>query len=250
MPFIDFNCDLGENSGNDELIMPYISSANIACGYHAGDEATMKRTMELCVQYNVAAGAHPSYPDKENFGRTNMQLPANEIYSLVLTQIKMLATIAKHYNVRLQHVKPHGALYNMAAKDSVIAEAIAKAIKEYDEQLWYFGLPNSAMQTAAENYQLKFAAEAFADRTYQPDGTLTPRIQAGALIQEESKAIAQVKQLVKSKTVNCISGETILLNAATICIHGDGTHAVAFAKTLHQMLTGEGIIIQSLNQST
>jgi 5-oxoprolinase (ATP-hydrolysing) subunit A len=247
MPVIDFNCDLGEGTGNDEAIMPYISSASIACGYHAGDEITMRETVALCIKYNVAIGAHPSYPDKENFGRKEMLLPAKEIYSIVLTQIKLLAAIVQAYDKKLQHVKPHGALYNMAAKDITIAGAIAKAVKDFDASLLLFGLPNSKMETAAFNYGLNFIGEAFADRTYQPDGSLTPRTLPYALIEEEEKAVTQVMQIVNNKTVTAINGETISLNAKTICLHGDGKHSVQFAEALHGRLIAGGISIQSFN---
>ena len=248
MRFIDFNCDLGEGMGNDEAIMPFISSANIACGFHAGDEDTMKQTVELCSKYNVAIGAHPSYPDKENFGRTNMNLPAEEIYSIVLQQVQSLSAIVKSSGKRLQHVKPHGALYNMAAKDSNIANAITNAIKDFDSTLLLFGLPNSEMEKTALGCGINFIGEAFADRTYQPDGSLTLRTLPNALIEEETKAIEQVMQIVKNKTVTCANGEIILLKADTICIHGDGKHAIQFAEALHSKLIIEHISIQSFNQ--
>ena len=247
MPVIDFNCDVGEGTGNDEALMPFISSASIACGYHAGDEATMHKTIELCIKYNVAIGAHPSFPDKENFGRTRMYLPADEIYSIVLKQIEILSAIAKHHHKKLQHVKPHGALYNMAAKDIIIANAIANAVKNFGENLMLFGLPNSESEKAAYNCGLQFIGEAFADRTYQPDGSLTPRTMPGALIEDETKAISQVLQIVKTKSVKTITDEMITINAKTICLHGDGKQAVQFAQALYSNLLSEGITIQSFN---
>lgn len=247
MPFIDFNCDLGEGTGNDEAIMPFISSASIACGYHAGDEATMKATVALCAKYHVAIGAHPSFPDKENFGRTSMQLPADEIYHIVLLQVEMLKQIAYQQNKRLQHVKPHGALYNIAAKDLVIADAIAKAVKDCDESLLLFGLPNSQLETAANNHGLVFIGEAFADRTYQPDGSLTSRTAPNALIEDEAQSIAQVLQLVNDNTITAINGDIINIKAKTICLHGDGKQAVQFAEALHGTLLSKGITIQSFN---
>lgn len=247
MPVIDFNCDLGEGTGNDEAIMPFISSASIACGYHAGDEATMKATVALCKKYNVAIGAHPSFPDKENFGRTNMQLPADEIYDIVCRQIEQLIEIAYQQYKRLQHVKPHGALYNMAAKDMVIANAIAKAVKDCNESLLLFGLPGSKMEMAAKNYGLSFIGEAFADRTYQPGGSLTPRTAVNALIEDEAQSIAQVLQLVNDKTITAVNGDIINVNSQTICLHGDGKQAVQFAEALHGILLSKGITIQSFN---
>lgn len=248
MPFIDFNCDLGEGTGNDEAIMPYISSASIACGFHAGDEDTMQRTVGLCLKNNVSIGAHPSYPDKENFGRTDMSLTGDEIFSIVSQQIQLLSSIVKSFGKKLQHVKPHGALYNMAAKDITIANAIVKAINHFDDGLLFYGLPESEMEKAAEVAGIKFIGEVFADRTYQPDGTLTPRTLPNALIEEEAKAIEQVMQIVKNKTVTCVNGEMISLNADTICIHGDGKHAIQFAEALHSKLITEHISIQSFNQ--
>jgi UPF0271 protein len=247
MPVIDFNCDLGEGTGNDEAIMPFISSASIACGYHAGDEATMKATVALCKKYNVAIGAHPSFSDKENFGRTNMQLSAEEIYQIVLRQITLLAEIAHQQDKKLQHVKPHGALYNMAAKDIAIANAIAKAVKDCNEHLLLFGLPNSKVELAAHNHNISFIGEAFADRTYQSDGSLTSRTEANALIDDETQSISQVLQLVNHKTITAVNGEVINVNAQTICLHGDGKQAVQFAEALHGKLLSSGITIQSFN---
>ncbi|HET9055355.1 MAG TPA: 5-oxoprolinase subunit PxpA [Chitinophagaceae bacterium] len=247
MSIIDFNCDLGEGTGNDKAIMPYISSANIACGYHAGNETSMKETVELCSSYGVAMGAHPSFPDKENFGRTNMNLPSDEIYSLVLNQIKTLADIVFSHGKKLQHVKPHGALYNMAAKDISIARAVANAIKDFDKNLLLFGPPKSKLDTAANEQQIKFIAEAFADRTYQPDGSLTPRTQPNALIEDEEKCVHQVLQIIKDKTVTCCDGTIISLKAETICIHSDGKNAVGLTNALYKQLKESGIAIQSFN---
>ena len=247
MLVIDFNCDLGEGTGNDEAIMPFISSASIACGYHAGDDYTMKKTIELCCQYHVAIGAHPSFPDKENFGRTNMHLPAEEIYSIVAEQVTKLAMVARSFDKRLQHVKPHGALYNMSAKDITIATAIAKAVKDIDKTLLLFGLPASRSAEAAAIHEIHFIGEGFADRTYQPDGSLTPRNLSNALIEEESIAVQQVLQIAQTNTVTDITGKTIPINAKTICLHGDGKQAIQFAEALHGRLTSEGITIQSFN---
>lgn len=231
----------------DEAIMPYISSANIACGYHAGDSATMKQTVEHCLRYQVAIGAHPSYPDRENFGRTNKQLPADEIFNLVKIQIEILQEIATSFHKKLQHVKPHGALYNMAAKEAEIAEAIACAVKEVDPGLLLFGLPGSEMEKAAAKYHLSYVGEAFADRTYQPDGSLTPRNLPDALITTEAAAAEQVLQIIRQHTVTTTSGTIIPLRASTICVHGDGKNAVSLAATLHKTLIREGITIQSFN---
>src|SRR5688572_1852845 len=172
---IDINCDMGEGIGNDEAIMPYINSVNIACGYHAGDAETMWRTAELAVKYNVAIGAHPSFPDRENFGRTEMDLPLQEIYELVIRQLVLLNDVAASFDVKLNHVKPHGALYNMSARDPMLAETIAQAVRDFDDQLILLGLSNSHSITAAKKIGLKTMNEVFADRTYRDDGSLTPR---------------------------------------------------------------------------
>ncbi len=183
---IDINCDMGEGMGNEKELMPFISSANIACGYHAGDAATIKEVVNLCLQYNVNIGAHPSFFDRENFGRATMQLSPQEIYTIVTDQLTIINTIAMECGAILHHVKPHGALYNMAAKDIVTANAIAKAVKDFDKRLIYYGLSGSVMIAAAEKIGLQTANEVFADRTYQADGTLTPRTQPNALINDKA----------------------------------------------------------------
>ncbi|NCU03120.1 MAG: 5-oxoprolinase subunit PxpA [Chitinophagaceae bacterium] len=241
MTSIDLNCDLGEGMTTDEQIIPLISSANIACGYHAGDEHSIRHTVALCMQHHVAIGAHPSWPDKENFGRTEMQLPSAELYSCITEQLKLINSIAVQMGTRLQHVKPHGALYNQAAKDKVIAATIAQAVKDVDASLILFALSGSVLVKEAEQLGLQTANEAFADRTYQDDGSLTPRTKANALITDEQQAIKQVLQLVTTQTVSTINGKTIPIKADTICLHGDGTHAVAFAQLISHTLKLQGI---------
>ena len=228
---------MGEGIGNDEAIMPFISSANIACGFHAGDDVTMNNTVLMAKKYGVAVGAHPSFFDRENFGRTEMKLSPEEIYELVQKQIKILKSVATKHDVLLQHVKPHGALYNMSAKDPGVAQAIARAIKDYDANLILFGLSGSGSIKAAMDIGLKTQSEVFADRTYQDDGNLTPRSQANALIHDASEAVAQALQMVLKKTVITVSGKTIPVIADTICIHGDSAQAVAFAKAIHAALS-------------
>ena len=243
---IDLNCDMGEGAGNDELIMPYISSANIACGYHAGDARTMWQTIELAAKNGVAIGAHVSFLDRENFGRTNIQLPAEEIYELVTQQLIILTEVANSFDLTLQHVKPHGALYNMAASDDIIAMAIAEAVRDFDLSLILFGLSGSqSMKKAADATLLQITNEVFADRTYQDDGSLVPRSEPGALIEDEDKAAQQVLQMIKQGSVTSQSGKTIPIIAETICIHGDGKHAVRFAKRINEVLKQEGISISS-----
>ena len=238
---------MGEGIGNEEALMPYISSANIACGYHAGSIAEMERMVELCMQYNVAAGAHPSFPDKENFGRTEMQFPLNEIYDLVTEQLKSLNEIAIAKGAQLHHVKPHGALYNMAAKQKDIAAAIAKAVKDYNPSLIYYGLSGSVMIDAARQEGLYTASEVFADRSYQPNGLLTPRSLPDALITDSALAIRQVRQMINTQSVTAINGATVTLQANTVCVHGDGIHAVDFAKALYTDLQEAGITIKKIN---
>ena len=243
---IDINCDMGEGIGNDERIMPFISSASIACGYHAGDKHTMEQTVDLCIKHNVAIGAHPSFKDKENFGRIEMNLSVEETYAIVSKQVNDLLTIVKEKNTTLHHVKPHGALYNMSAKDSLLAASIAKAVKDSDGSLILYGLAGSYSLTEAKKIGLTTASEVFADRTYQDDGSLTPRKQANALIEDTHKSIGQVLQMIKGKNVIALSGKNVFINAETICIHGDGKHAVEFAKTIYDKLKQERIVIKAI----
>jgi UPF0271 protein len=227
---------MGEGIGNDEAIMPFINSASIACGYHAGDEDTMKRTVELAIKYNVAVGAHPSFLDRENFGRTDMRLPLQEVYDLVTKQIHILNEIVQSLGAELHHVKPHGALYNMAARAKPLAAVIALAVKDVNEKLILYGLSGSHLINEAKKIGLKSASEVFSDRTYQDDGRLTPRSKAGALITETERAVQQVLQMIKEGTVTSVNEKIIPIVAETICIHGDGEHAVEFAKAIHEAI--------------
>lgn len=231
---MDINCDMGEGIGNDELIMPFISSANIACCYHAGDVATIKETIALCIKYGVAVGVHPSFYDRDNFGRQEMDLPVDELYDLVTQQLIIFSEVASLFEVKINHVKPHGALYNMAAKDPVMADTIAKAVKGFDNNLIVVGLSGSHAIEQAKTAGLKTASEVFADRTYQDDGSLTPRTQSGALIENTDSAIQQVLQMINEGTVTTITGKKIPIMAETICIHGDGKQAVEFAKAVNK----------------
>ncbi len=244
---IDLNCDMGEGIGNEVFLLPFISSANIACGYHAGDAEEMKRVVDCCIKHNVAIGAHPSYPDRENFGRTAMHLTANEIYKLVKEQLQILHTIVVTAGATLHHVKPHGALYNMAAKDAAIAHAIAMAVKDFDAELIYYGLSGSVMIEEAKNIGLRTAQEVFADRTYQPDGSLTARTETNALITDAAMAIQQVLQMVNNNTVTATDGSIIPIDVDTICIHGDGINAIKFAEELNTSLQQAGINIKKIN---
>ncbi|OSZ81182.1 hypothetical protein CAP36_08090 [Chitinophagaceae bacterium IBVUCB2] len=232
----DINCDMGEGVGNDELIMPFISSANIACGYHAGDVMTMHETIALCVKYGVAVGAHPSFYDRDNFGRQEMNLPVDELYDLITQQLILFSEVASSFDIKINHVKPHGALYNMAAKDALIANVIAKAVRDFDSNLILVGLSGSQTITQAKAIGLKTSSEVFADRIYQDDGSLTPRTSPGALIENTGEAIRQVQQMINTGTVTTITGNTIPIIAETICIHGDGEHAAEFAKAIHKAI--------------
>lgn len=243
---IDLNCDMGEGAGNDEHLMPFITSANIACGFHAGDAGTMAQTIDLCKQYGVAVGAHPSFPDRENFGRQERPCTPEEVYSWVQEQVQALQHIAAHQAVPLVHVKPHGALYNQAARDRQLAAAIAQAVKDLDPRLVLVGLSGSFLISEAAALGLAAASEVFADRTYRDDGSLTPRTQPGALIEEEAASVQQVLQMVTKGTVKSLAGKDVPLQAQTICLHGEGPHAVPFAKAIHAALTDAGISIQPL----
>ncbi|HLF44914.1 MAG TPA: 5-oxoprolinase subunit PxpA [Chitinophagaceae bacterium] len=246
MKLIDLNCDLGEGCGNDSLIMPYISSASIACGYHAGDEKLMNQTVELCLKHSVAIGAHPSFPDRENFGRTDMHLTLNEIYDLITNQVRLMIKIATEAGAKVQHVKPHGALYNMAAKSIKISSVIALAIKDINEKLILFGLSGSHLINEAQKLGLKSCSEVFADRTYREDGRLTARSDPKALIADPEKAIAQVLQMINKGTVTATTGKEIPVTANTVCLHGDGEHAVELAKKIHTALKENNIAIKAI----
>jgi 5-oxoprolinase (ATP-hydrolysing) subunit A len=248
MPGIDLNCDMGEGFPYDADIMPFISSVNIACGYHAGDADTMKRTVELALQYGVAIGAHPSYPDRENFGRIDMVktgLRPQELEIVIAEQILQLQQICKEAGARLHHVKPHGALYNRAACDAAVGHLIAKAMTAVDESLLFYGLSNSEMELVAEAMGLRFVNEVFADRTYQDDGSLTPRTQPNALIIDTSASIQQVLQMIQQGTVQSVNGQDVPVLAETICIHGDGVHAAAFARVVHEALVQQHISVSA-----
>jgi UPF0271 protein len=244
MFFVDLNCDMGEGSGNESEIMPYISSANIACGYHAGDLETIIETISLAKKHQVAIGAHPSFPDRENFGRTEMHLSDAEIHELVLLQVEFLSEMARVAGESLRHVKPHGALYNMSAKKPMLAEIIANAVKDFEAGLFLFGLSGSCSIKEARAIGLSTASEVFADRTYQDNGNLTSRNEPNALIEDADKAVQQALQIVKEGVVTSVSGKQIPVIAETICIHGDGKYAVEFARKIYEALKREGVMIK------
>jgi UPF0271 protein len=238
---------MGEGIGNDAAIFPYITSANIACGYHAGNETTMRETILLAKESRVAIGAHPSFLDRENFGRTEIKsIKPQEVYELVTEQLKILEKIVLACHAQLHHIKPHGALYNMAAKDTALAMAIAHAVYDFDKRLVLFGLSGSYSISEAQSLGLKTASEVFADRTYQDDGSLTPRSQPNALIEDGERCIKQVLQMVKNKKLTSVSGKEISIVADTICLHGDGKNAVSFAKVIYERLKAENVELKAL----
>jgi UPF0271 protein len=232
--------------GNDEILMNYISSANIACGFHAGDASIMRQTAQLAKEKGVAVGAHPGFPDLQGFGRRNIALNAQEVYDICIYQIGAMLNVVKNLSTRLHHVKPHGALYNMAAYDAKLAQAIAQATKDSQPDLILYGLSGSLLISEAEKIGLQTASEVFADRTYQNDGSLTPRTQANALIEDTDTAVNQVIRMIKDKTVISTDGAFVSINADTICIHGDGVHAVAFAKALSKKIKEEGLVVRPI----
>lgn len=247
---IDLNCDLGEGfedykTGNVQDLIALVSSVNIACGFHAGGPSLMRKTVRLALQYGVSIGAHPGLPDREGFGRRVMKISPEEVYEIVLYQTGALWAIVKAEGGSLRHVKPHGALYNMAATDADLAAAIAEAIYKTDPELTLYGLSGSRLPEAAENAGLKAAHEVFADRAYTAEGTLAPRQQEGALLKDEFSVTRQVLQMVREGKVRSIEGKDIFIKADTLCIHGDHPGAPEFARKIRQILEREGIRIRS-----
>jgi len=248
---IDLNCDLGESygpwrMGHDEEVMEFITSANVACGFHAGDPLTMRATVELARRAGVAVGAHPGLPDRLGFGRRAMAVSAAETYAMTLYQIGALAAVARSVGVELAHVKPHGALYAMAAADPMLAEAVAAATRAAGAELVLVGPPFSALERAAEAAGVPFAAEVFADRTYLADGSLTPRQRPDAFVHDPEEAAARLVEIVTAGTVRAVSGEVVRLRADTVCLHGDNPAAVAFARAVRAALLQAGLEVRPL----
>ncbi|WP_187263227.1 LamB/YcsF family protein [Pontibacter beigongshangensis] len=247
---VDLNCDLGESFGayslgNDAAILPFVSSANIACGFHAGDPAVMRETVQLALEHQVAIGAHPGLPDLVGFGRRNMSISAEEAFEMVVYQVGALSAFAKAAGGYLHHVKPHGALYNMAATSPGLSEAIAEAVYKIHPEAFLYGLAGSELIRAGKKLGLKTASEVFADRTYQQGGTLTPRTHPNALVQNETLAVQQVLRMVKEGNILSQQGQLAAIQADTVCIHGDGPHALSFARQIREALQQEGIAIQA-----
>ncbi|MBA3231366.1 MAG: LamB/YcsF family protein [Acidobacteria bacterium] len=247
-PPLDLNCDMGESFGayvlgSDEEVMPHITSASVACGYHGGDPAVMRRTVRLARQHGVAVGAHPGLQDRAGFGRREMQVTAQEVEDLVLYQVGALEAIARSEGIRLAHVKPHGALYNMAARERPLAEAIARAVRAFDPSLILFVLPHSEMQRAGEAAGLTVVPEGFADRSYEPDGSLTPRARRGSVIHDIQEIVRRVVRMARDGTVTATDGSDIPLSAATLCVHGDTPGAASLVRELRSALERSGVIV-------
>lgn len=248
---LDLNCDMGEGfgvwpMGDDARLLDHVTSANIACGFHAGDPGVIHRTVKLAIEKGVAVGAHPSLADLQGFGRRAMAVSPDEAYDLILYQIGAVAGFARSLGGRLAHVKPHGALYNMAAKDAALSRAIAQAVKDFDPRLVLFGLAGSELVRAGEKAGLKVASEVFADRTYQADGSLTPRSRPNAMIRDAGTAIAQVKRMVEEGKVRSVEGTDVAVTADTLCIHGDEPGALEFARRIRAALADGGIIVAAV----
>ena len=250
---VDLNSDLGESFGRytlgmDDQIIPLVTSANVACGYHASDPVVMEKTMKLAKEAGIRAGAHPGFPDLMGFGRRNMAVSPEEARAYVLYQLGALDGFCRQQGMRMQHVKPHGALYNMSAKDYALSAAICEAIAAFDRDLIVLALSGGQLARAAQDMGLRTAQEVFADRAYEEDGTLVNRRKPGAMITDEDEAIARVIRMVKERTVTAVTGKEIPIRADSVCVHGDGEKALAFVRKIREALQKEGIMICPLDQ--
>ena len=250
---IDLNSDLGESfgaykMGRDADIIPLISSANVACGFHAGDPTTMDATAKVCKAAGAAIGAHPGFADLVGFGRRNMAVSPADAKALITYQVGALDAFCKANGLKLQHVKPHGALYNMAAKDAALAKAICQGIYEYNKDLILLGLANSQMIEQAKAIGLPWAAEVFADRAYEDDGTLVARTKEGAMIKDEDEAVARVIRMIKEGKVTSVNGKDIEMKPDSVCVHGDSEKALLFVQKIRNALLAEGIVIKPLSE--
>ena len=250
---ININCDLGETSKfcsteNDPLLLGIVNSANVACGYHAGDEPTMKKTVEISKKNGVSIGAHPSFNDPENFGRKRLNLPPKDITKLIIDQINILAEIAEKNSMKVTHVKPHGALNNMACENFELANIIAKSIVQANKDLIFLVPTGSEMEKAGKKLNMKVAAEIFADRNYEDNGNLVSRSKPNALIIDPEVAKNHVIKMVKNQAINCFSGKQIPCEIDSICIHGDGKSAVSTAKKIKDGLLETGVTLKTLDQ--
>lgn len=246
MRTIDLNCDVGEGCPTDAEMLRYATSANIACGLHAGDVDTIARTVDAALSLGVAVGAHPGYRDRERFGRVEMPMPSEDLQALITEQLETFLEIAGRIGAKPTHVKPHGALYNLSARDPATADAIANAVFKFDPELILYGLAGSSSITAGSDRGLRVAAEAFADRTYSNDGSLTPRSRPGALITRADVAVRQAVAIAIEGVVESNDGSTLSILADTICLHGDGPDAVGFAAAVRHGLESRGVGVRSL----
>ena len=250
---ININCDLGESSKlhsteNDPLLLEIVNSANIACGYHAGDKPTMEKTIEISKKNNVSIGAHPSFNDPENFGRKRLNLPSSEITKLVIDQINILAEVAIKTGMKVTHVKPHGALNNMACENYDLAKVISESIIQVDKDLIFLVPTGSQMEIAAKKLNMKIACEIFADRNYEDDGNLVSRSKDHALITDPNVAKKHVLSMVKNQALNCFSGKQIPCEIDSVCIHGDNESSLATAKSIKENLLSNNLILKPLNE--
>ena len=238
---VDLNADLGEGAGHDDELLSLVTSANIACGFHAGDAGTMRTSIEAAQRRNVAVGAHPSLFDRENFGRKELPVEPAEVFDAVVYQLGIFQAIAEAAGVRPNHVKPHGALYNMAARDGELAHAIASAVASVDAKLIFFAPVNSALSRAGEAQGLQIAHEVFADRNYCNDGALVSRLRPDALLHDPVQAAPRVLRMLREGKVRSVDGVDVAVRAETICLHGDNPEAVDFARALRGLLEKEGV---------
>lgn len=250
---VDLNSDIGESFGRytlgmDEKVIPLITSANVACGYHASDPVVMEKTISMAKEAGIRVGAHPGFPDLMGFGRRNMNVTPAEAKAYTLYQLGALQAFCKAKGVTMQHVKPHGAFYNMAAKDEALSRAICEAIASFDENLIVLALSGGELARVAKEMGLRTALEVFADRGYEEDGSLVDRRKEGALITDEEQAISRVIRMVKEKKVTAVTGKDIPIQADSVCVHGDGEKALAFVERIRKALTQEGISICSLDE--
>jgi UPF0271 protein len=242
---VDLNADLGEDAGHDGELLELVTSANIACGFHAGDADSMRRSIEAARARSVAVGAHPSLFDRENFGRRELPVKANEVFDAVVYQLGIFAAIAEACELRPNHVKPHGALYNMAARDGELADAIARAVVRVDRQLIFFAPVNSALSRAGQAHGLQIAHEVFADRNYCRDGSLVSRSRPDALLHDPVAAAPRVLRMLREGKVWSVDGDDVDVRAETICLHGDNPEAVDFARALRSQLEEQGVTFRA-----
>ena len=253
MDRVDLNCDLGESFGAytigcDELVIPLVSSANVACGFHASDPVVMEKTVAMAAGAGIGVGAHPGFPDLMGFGRRNMVITPAEARAYTLYQLGALSGFCRAKGIALQHVKPHGALYNMAGKDYALARGICEAIKDFDPSLIVLALSGGELLRCARDMGLRAASEVFADRGYEEDGSLVNRKKEGAMITDENVAIERVVRMIREKTVTAVTGKDIPIEADSVCVHGDGPKALAFVEKIRAALTQQGIEIRPLGE--